>query len=38
MGRLDRREVAAMSRLDIALCWLLATIGGAALLRWMDKD
>jgi hypothetical protein len=38
VGRLDRREVATMKDITIALCWLLATLGGAALLRWLDKD
>jgi len=38
VGRLDRRKVAAVKDTTIALCWLLATLGGAALLRWTDKD
>jgi len=38
VGGLDCREVATMSRLDMALCWMVATLALAGVLRWTDKD
>ena len=35
---MDRREVAAMKDSYCALCWLVATLALAGLLRWTDKD
>jgi hypothetical protein len=34
----DRRGFAAMKHLTVALAWTLATLGCAALLRWMDRE
>jgi len=38
VGGLDRREVTAMKDPYCALCWIVATLTLAGVLRWTDED
>ena len=38
MGGLDCREVATMKDAYCAICWAVATLALAGVLRWTDKD